>query len=716
MNKSLKNIKVRNEKNNFFFWLLTFVLFTGLVITYSNHFNNPFHFDDVHTIENNVWIRSLSNIPRFYVDGTTTSSLPSNQGYRPGITTLNAIDYWMATKDFFKVGANPLHPNESGLKPFYFHLSIFISFIFQLVLMFLFFKKIFDKSLSNEWNKFIALFAVALYGFHTANAETINYIIARSDSFSTLMILLSFVIYIYFPQKRKYQFFLLPYIFGSLVKETALMFAPLLFVYVILFEMQVDFTRIFRKENLKKAGTSLLIVSPALAFGVILFIINSLLTPKSVLRAIISPFNYLITQPFVMVQYFKNFFLPTELSADTDWQVLETTFANNYLLGLCYLIMGLMFITGMIWLAIRLSRKEIYRPVSFGIFWFFIALLPTSSIFPLSEVLNDHRMFFPFVGLTVSFIWALAQIIVFRNITSVKLPAKKKFIFIVLMFALIIPHAYGVHQRNKVWSSYESLWYDVTKKSPYNGRGLMNYALSKMRKGEYSEAKKYFNKALKLIPNYSLLHINLGVLYSALGDRYNADKFYKNAIALGTYADQACYYYGDYLLNCKRYEEAKMYLQRAISINPAYAEPRYSLLNLYFFTEDWDNLKRLAEETLQMIPGDAKCLAYIDAAKNKKSKLDVALETANTNPTPENYLNLSLFYYEAGMYNECIDACEKAIKLKPDYASAYNNICSSYNALKMYDKAIEACNKAISLEPNFELAKNNLKFAQSQKK
>ena len=101
--------------------------------------------------------------------------------------------------------------------------------------------------------------------------------------------------------------------------------------------------------------------------------------------------------------------------------------------------------------------------------------------------------------------------------------------------------------------------------------------------------------------------------------------------------------------------------------------------------------------------------------KNKKTKLEIAIETATEYPTAENYITLSIAYYEAEKYLECIEACREAIKLKPNYALAYNNICSAYNELKMYDNAIEACNKAISIQPNYELAKNNLNLAKSRK-
>ena len=47
--------------------LLFFVIAIGIaILTYSNHFKNPFEFDDEHTIVNNLQIRSLKNIPNFF--------------------------------------------------------------------------------------------------------------------------------------------------------------------------------------------------------------------------------------------------------------------------------------------------------------------------------------------------------------------------------------------------------------------------------------------------------------------------------------------------------------------------------------------------------------------------------------------------------------------------------------------------------------------------
>src|ERR1700736_6013246 len=87
------------------------LLLIALLAAYANHFHNSFHFDDAHTVVNNAAIRELRNVPLFFRDATTFSSLPSNQSYRPLVSTLLAVDYRLG-----------------GLQPFWFHLSTFALF------------------------------------------------------------------------------------------------------------------------------------------------------------------------------------------------------------------------------------------------------------------------------------------------------------------------------------------------------------------------------------------------------------------------------------------------------------------------------------------------------------------------------------------------------------------------------------------------------------
>lgn len=629
----------------------------GLILTYSNHFNNPFHFDDAHTIQTNSAIRSIKNIPSFFSDGTSFSSLPANQAYRPGLTTLNAIDFWLGGQD------QPV--------AFQYHLSIFIVFILLGIALFFFFNHVYSFASDDPNTKWVALFSTVFFCYHCANAETINYIIQRAESFSTFMIVIGFLSYVYLPQLRRFQLFLLPMIIGFSVKEPTLMFVPLLFVYIFLFEKQTALTQIISYQGFKKVFSALLLVLPALALGGLLFAYSQhktseLFTPGGTHVSI-----YLQTQTFVIVHYFNNFFLPFNLSADTDWRPIENSFDDRILIGT-------LFIVFMLILAFRTSRYKELRPVSFGILWFFIALLPTSSFFPFAEVLNDHRPFFPYIGLVMAVVWGLWYGLQKGNVLY---NSFRKFAFAGFCLAFLFAHAYGAHHRNQVWSSAESLWKDVTLKSPGNGRGWMNYGNTQMAKANFTEALTAFNKAKELWPYYPYVHINLGVLFAATGKPLEAENYFRTAINLDNKNPESYRYYGKWLMDQQRFAEAKNILNQGLEVSPKHAE-----LQLYY----------------------AQVQQYNDG---KNVRLENILEELKKNPTAEAYLNLSLEYYNMGDYEKCIEASRSALKIKPDYALAYNNICSAYNALKQYDKAMEACQNAIRIMPDFQLAKNNLKLA-----
>jgi protein O-mannosyl-transferase len=98
-----------------------------------------------------------------------------------------------------------------------------------------------------------------------------------------------------------------------------------------------------------------------------------------------------------------------------------------------------------------------------------------------------------------------------------------------------------------------------------------------------------------------------------------------------------------------------------------------------------------------------------------KSDLETAIETVAKQQTPENYLTLSLRYYEAHQYEKSIEAARESLKMKPDYALAYNNICAALNNLGRYDEGIKACQEALRIDPDFQLAKGNLDWALSAK-
>jgi tetratricopeptide (TPR) repeat protein len=84
--------------------------------------------------------------------------------------------------------------------------------------------------------------------------------------------------------------------------------------------------------------------------------------------------------------------------------------------------------------------------------------------------------------------------------------------------------------------------------------------------------------------------------------------------------------------------------------------------------------------------------------------------------TAEDWLTASLRANQAGAYQQSIDDARAALKLRPDFPEAYNNIAAAYEAMHKWDEAIAAAKQAIRLKPDFQLAKNNLEWSISQKK
>jgi tetratricopeptide (TPR) repeat protein len=672
--------------------VLLLIMVAVCLITYANHFYNDFHFDDAHVVQNNLNIHSLKNIPLFFTDGSTSSTLPQNQSYRPIVTTSLAFDYWLG----------------DGYNLFYFHLSMFVVFVMQGVLMVFFFRRIFNTATSNSLLVvYTALIAATWYLLHPAIAETVNYVSARSDLLSTSFILLAFILYSYSPFCRRWHLYNIAIIVGALAKPLAIMFAPLLFFYILFFEERLSLPGIFKKQHLKQTWQAIKKSLPAFICCIGLYYLQAKLTPKTWEPGGTSTIQYLITQPFVMAHYYAMLFVPNGLSADTDWGLLPGVADWRF-------TVGCLFILIMLTIAFVTSRKPLLRPISFGILWFFITLIPTSSIIPLAEVMNDHRMYLPFVGLCASVVWALTLVVnYYKQQLRTALPAYRTVLSVMLILTLSA-YAYGTHRRNEVWSTEESLWHDVTIQSPKNGRGLMNYGLAKMAKGDYVTADIYFQKALVLLPQYFALNVNIGILKAATGNTLEAEVYFKRAIEFGPAFPDSYVFYGRYLKEQRRYNEAVDMLTKAMSLSPANLYARSLLMETYELKQDWPNVKKLAESTLEVNPGNAEAMRYLKAAEPKRSIANAIADDLNQSPTAKKYLDLSLKYYNAGDYPKCIEACKNALKLEPNLAEAYNNIGAAYNRMGNYAEAVAALQVAIKLKPDFQLAKNNLAFAQSK--
>lgn len=668
------------------------LLFGAVLAAYANSFGNAFHFDDFHTITDNSAVRRLGNVPRFFTDASTFSVLPANRTYRPFVSTSLALDYALG----------------QGYAPFWFHLSTFVWFVLLIALLYLLYEAVLDRTEQegrrpSARHASLALLTAAWFGLHPAMAETVNYVIQRGDLYCTLGCVAALVVFARFPRGRRTGVYLLPFAFALLSKPPAAVFPVLLFCFVFFFEAE-NFEEKGRTTAKRRIGVegvpapargssrwkkSLMATSPALVVTVLGLWLQAMLTPKTFAPSILSPTAYRLTQPFVWLRYFCAMFLPVHLNVDSDLQPFATIHGRAFA-GFGFV---LLLLAAIVWA----TRQRRSYPIAFGMIWFVATQLPT-SIYPLSEVENDHRMFFSFPGLMLATLWA--GWLAFRWLLSAWEPARVRAWRPVLLgcaLVMLSGYAWGVHVRNRVWATEESLWLDDVKKSPGNGRGLMIYGLTQMNKGAYPVALDLFERALQFTPNYSTLEINLGVVNGAMGRSAEAERHFLRAIALMPGDDQGYAFYGRWLLEQGRFPEALAQERTAVAMNPARATQRDVLLQALQSAGDAAGLRQEATETLAAIPGEALAEAMLRQQDGRAAV------------SASDLVNVSLAQYREGQFAASIETARKALRIDPRLAEAYNNIGAAFGAMGHWDEAIANETRAVELNPNLQIAKNNLR-------
>lgn len=642
------------------------ILATGLlvllVLVYANHFDNGFYFDDIHTIVNNEYIRSLCYVPEYFTNIETFGTMPNNRGYRPVVTLLNAIDYQLA---------------GGALNPVVSHLTTFGWYLVQAAALWLFFYRIFVTAQPGKNLSMVALLTAAFYTFHTANAETVNYIIARSDLFSSLCVVLTLLAY-QWPPGRRWHLYLLPLVLGMLCKEVAFMAVPLLGLYHLLFCESATLGEFAHRQGWKKLGRSVLAALPALVIGSVLLYHNLVvMTDTSRLSGGLAHprWDYFTTQWQVVTHYLFNFVLPIKLSADPDFQVVAGLSLHK--------VGGFVVIAVMHGLALLATRKLETLPIAFGILWFFICLAPTSTFNPLYQVANDHRTFLPYIGLAMALGWS-AWLLWQRVEASCNRTRGMRWLPPVLIASVLLAHGAGVVRRNHIWGSQERLWADTVAKSPRNGRALMNYGLVKMAQGRYEEAQELLSRAHAVLPTWPYTNINLAVLYAAKGQDDLAEQYFRAARYYGRDNPEAYFYYARWLHRKGEIPEALELLREGQRLVPKHVKINALLAELDSHQQDRWNSVRKAQGAL------------------------------DAHPTADGWIDLSLRQMELQDYEGALESCRKALKLQPDNAYAYNNICYANIKLGRLSEAVDAGKKAVQLKPGFELAQNNLRWAQRE--
>lgn len=671
---------------------LALPIFAAIVLfacAYANSWRNSFHFDDSHVVETNPAIRSLSDIPHYFTDARTFSSLPANQTYRPIVTSTLAIDYAIARIT-----------TGNGFDPRPYHVTQLLLLALVAALLGGVAREVYARATDNEpesstWVAGAALVSAAWFAVHAGNTQVGNYISARSESLSVAGVLGGLLLFMRGGSPRYRHAYLIPMALGALSKTPAVLLAPLLLIWSLFGEENLDLVELRTPFGRARAWRAARRAIPALVAAVALYVIvEGMNPPEQTYGGGGRPQN-LWTQLWVSARYIGMFFLPTGLSADSDWSPLPSVWDIRVFSGL-----GLLALSA--WVVRRTSRTRLTRPIGFGIMWFWIALLPSFAV-PLAEVTNDHRPFLAFAGLTMAVVWSAALFV-----RGAKDSVHGEQVAIALSVIVLSAHAFGTHLRNRVWRSEATLWADVARTSPGNARGLMNYALTVMRGGRFVEARALLDSAALLAPSYPLVYVNIAIAANAQGDTMSALAAFRRALALDPGGADAHHYYARWLADHGRARAALVEYERAISARPAAMDARRERLLLLVARGDRVEALPEARAMLALDAGDSVAQAIAGGG----SSLTLPPDSAGSRLT-DRWYKTGWSLTRAGRHAEAIQAYREAVAADSTNSAALNNLGWSLGLLGYFDLALPPLERAVALAPTSALARSNLAWARA---
>jgi len=646
-----------------------------VVAAYANSFRSAFQFDDENVVVSNVYIRSLANVPRFFADARTYSTFPPNMAYRPLVSTSLALDYAIGR----------------GLAPGAFRATQLVLLLALGALLAALWARILDRASPGPASRWAALAAATLFCVHVVNTEAMNLMHVRSELLSAIGIVAAFLVHGTGERPLRRWLAIVPVALGALAKIPAVLFAPLLLAHELVVPGPRGAPAPAEGARLRRA---LRVTAPSALAAVVLyaFVERAMRAPTQTYGGA-SAYRYALTQAWAWVQYLRLFFVPAGLTADTDLEPFAHAWDTRVVVGL----IAIAALAAIVWRTARHPRRW---PIAFGVAWFMISLLPASSVLPLAEVMNEHRPFLAYMGLSLAVVWA-AWLALDAALDRWRAPAAVRTALPATLCARgLAAHAVGVHVRNRVWRTHESLWADVTAKSPENGRAWMNYGVALMANGAAEPARSAFLRAQQLTPGYSYVEVNLGVLEGWVGNGPAAERHFRRALELGPSDPASHEYYAGWLVKQGRAPEALPLYEAAVRVAPGAAGPRARVMELRAVRGDGAAAAAAARELLAIEPGNARARALASGAS----------PIAASPPDYATYLKIGL---DLGAKEQFVDsalAYRAALALQPGGYDALNNLGWTLGKLGFFEQAVPVLERAVRAGADAALARGNLEW------
>ncbi|MCM2321952.1 MAG: tetratricopeptide repeat protein [Oligoflexia bacterium] len=665
----------------------------GVVIAlcYAGSLTGGFHFDDSHSVESNLAVRSMANIPSFWTDATTSSFIPENRVYRPLVYTFYSICW--------TIGGGQTWP---------FHvMKIFMHWGVALALMLIWARLWSEpgwfplKNLNIRFPFFKAPIAVTplvaafllalLFGIHPAGSECVDYVSATTSLQCALFYVWAYYAYLLYRDSRdprKLALSLGLYFLSVASKEEGITLPAMIFLTEFFLARPAAKKRPGAESAwsafAQRVWVNFKFSVPYVAMGLALAAWIVLMRPASgdESRGYHSSLSYFLTQWRAYLWYMRLWFWPWDLNADnasiefskslTDPLVIQAAIGNLLVLVISWM-----------------NRRK-YPALLFGVVWFYVTIAPASSVVVLAEAINEHRMYLAYVGFaggTFTVLLAMSEALFAEQTRAVRLA----WIFLAVAVGLFT----GTQERNRVWRNGQNLWTDTVEKNPTSGRALNNLALVYMARAEYDRALPLLDKCAQHWPTYMYCALNKGLVLASQAD----------------IADKA----GNKAESTRLAALSEASLLRAYELNPRNVHVNYHLGKLHQMRKkDYEkaafHFKTAIDLTAGRYPAAEADLANCYAKMGKAVEAKAAFERAlQLDSNPEGMLfEKARGTLDAGDPAGAAETYRKLLERNPRHLQAWYNLGVTYLALKQVGEARAAFERTVALDPRSEQGWYNL--------
>lgn len=543
---------------------------------FANSITGEFQYDDAHTVEGNPYVHDVrAFFWSYFTDGRTSSLLPENSGYRPLSTLVYALCW--------AVGGGATWP---------FHLYKILAHALVAWLIFVIGAHLIRKALTAPFELYlaypklqraetggrrlaferfaatpetIAFIGALFFLVHPGNSETVNYIGATTTSHNTLFALLAFWAFIASGEARsragywaRLALMCVLFFASMFMKEESATFPCLVLLYLVVFRDRALPWKEWARKSWPPVALSFATLGAALA-------IYFTMRPASgaLSRAGVTVYQYFITEIWAWAYYLFWIFKPWGYAIEHthigfrdhwyEWQVLVGVVAN------------VAIISWGLWLAFRSERGRGLAALGFGIGWYYLAILPNSSIFPLTEPINEHRYYlaysllFPGIAYGICHLLSKLEFLAVEwnysglQRTGVLLSARLRPLVTSGIFGLGVLVLSGVtFGRNFTWRTNEGMWADAVVKDPGNGRAHNNLGTVYLQRGDYQRALRSFLRCSDAWDNYKYCYLNQHIAYMGLGRLSDAKPAIERAMALDPNFVTSLWYHAKYQLDVEK--------------------------------------------------------------------------------------------------------------------------------------------------------------------